>query len=166
MFKLVDSFESAKAAIVRFNAELDREPALADRLGLAHAFYVTQNADDKPIFAFSKFVGYDGLTASSYLKNYGSLTGIDTEQVLKKWFEELKTGTTGYNEHYEKLQSWLAEFGKKPRGGKTHNVRIMVPRPEYTRDANGNDDRRLIELMIAVADMLSTEQRLQLRAAL
>jgi hypothetical protein len=166
MFKLVDSFESAKAAIIKFNDELKREPALADRLGLAHAFYVTQDSTGKPIFAFSKFVGYDGLTASSYLKNYGSLTGIDTEHVLKKWFEELTLGTAAYNEYHGKLQSWLASFGKKPRGGKTHTVRIMVPRPGCSTKVAKGEDRRIVELLIAVAEMLSTEQRLQLRAAL
>jgi hypothetical protein len=43
----------------------------------------------------------------------------------------------------------------------------MVLRPEYRKtNSQTDEDRRLLELMLAVADLLPAKQRLELRAAL
>lgn len=166
MPNLVTRLDSALDAIRTLNENLHQHPELADRLGQAHAFYVLDDGD-KPLFGFSKFVGYEGLTPEGYLRDYKSLDGRNTEHALSKWFEELRFGTPAYEELFEQLTDWLAEFGKRPRGGDSQKVRLMVLRPEY-RKANSqtDEDRRLLELMLAVADLLPAKQRLELRAAL
>jgi len=166
MPNLVTKLDSALSAIGTLNASLHDHPELADRLGQAHAFYVLEN-EEKPLFGFSKFVGYDGLTPEDYLRDYKALDGRNTEHALSRWFEELRFGTPAYEELFEQLTEWLAEFGKRPRGGKSQKVRLMVLRPEYRETtASNGDDRRLLELMLAVADLLPANQRLELRAAL
>ncbi len=107
------------------------------------------------------------LDPRGYLRDYKSLDGRNTEHALSKWFEELRFGTPAYEELFEQLTDWLSEFGKRPRGGDSQKVRLMVLRPEY-RKANSqtDEDRRLLELMLAVADLLPAKQRLELRAAL
>lgn len=165
--KLAQSLDSVLDAIRRLNAELDNHPELADRLALAHAFYVLERESESPIFGFSKFVGYEKLSAEQYLNNYTELDGRNTEHALKPWFDEVRPGTPEYVRLYSELEAWLNQYGKRPRGGEAQKVRIMVVRPEL-RDAqpSTSEDRRLLELLLAVSDLLPVTQRHELRAAL
>jgi len=166
MPNLVNKLDSALDAIRKLNENLHEYPELADRLGQAHAFYVLEDGG-KPLFGFSKFVGYEGLTPEAYLRDYKSLDGRNTEHALSKWFEELRFGTPAYEELFTQLTDWLAEFGKCPRGGASQKVRLMVLRPEFRKSTSkADEDRRLLDLLLAVADLLPANQRLELRAAL
>jgi hypothetical protein len=61
----------------------------------------------------------------------------------------------------------LSEYGKRPRVGENQKTRLMVLRSELQADRRAPaDDRRLLNLLIVVADLLPIEQRHQLRAAL
>lgn len=165
--KLAQSLDSVLDAIRRLNVDLNNHPELADRLGLAHAFYVLEQDGEAPLFGFSKFVGYEKLSAEQYLNNYGNLDGRNTEHALKPWFEEVRPGTPDYARLYSELEQWLDQYGKRPRGGEAQKTRIMVIRPELRETSVGTtEDRRLLELMLAVADMLPVSQRHELRAAL
>lgn len=166
MPNLVTSLDSALAAIKTLNGSLHEYPELADRLGQAHAFYVLEG-DEGPSFGFSKFVGYEGLTPDDYLRDYKSLDGRNTEHALSKWFVELRFGSPAYEDLFKQLSEWLGTFGKRPRGGEAQKVRLMVVRPEFREAASSEgEDRRLLQLMLAVADLLPANQRLELRAAL
>lgn len=165
--KLAKSLGSVLDAIRRLNVELENHPELADRLGLAHAFYVLERESESPLFGFSKFVGYEKLSAEQYLTNYGELDGRNTEHALKPWFDEVRHGTPEYARLYSELETWLDKYGKRPRGGEAQKVRIMVVRPELRETQPGrSEDRRLLELLLAVADLLPVTQRHELRAAL
>ena len=165
--KLAQSLDSVLDAIRRLNAELDNHPVLADRLGLAHAYYVLEQDGKAPLFGFSKSVGYERLSAEQYLNNYAELDGRNTEHALKPWFDEVRTGTPEYARLYSELEAWLDQYGKRPRGGKAQKVRIMVVRPELREVQPGtSEDRRLLELLLAVSDLLPVTQRHELRAAL
>lgn len=167
MFKLVTTLDAALAGITRLNDSLDKHPELADRLGQAHAYYVLEGSDEEPLFGFSKFVGYEQMTAEMYLRDYKILDGRNTEHALSKWFEEVRPGSPAYKELFAQLSDWLAQYGKRPRGGKSQQVRLMVVRPEFRgRSETAKEDRRLLDLLIAVADSLPTNQRHELRAAL
>ena len=166
MQKLVASLDAAVSGIEKLNDELPNYPGLADRLGQAHAFYVLERDGREPKFGFSKFVGYDSLHPAEYLRDYKALDGRNTEHALKPWFEELTPGTTAYKRLFDKLSDWLASYGKKPRAGAQQQVRIMVVRPELRNPPAISEDRRLLELLLTVADLLPTTQRLELRSAL
>lgn len=167
MANLASNLASVQDSIKRLNVSLPDHPELVGRLGQAHAFYVLEQGDDEPLFGFSKFVGYDGLTPESYLKNYKSLDGRNTEHALTQWFEEVRYGSPTYDELFEKLRTWLAQYGKRPRGGAAQKTRIMVVRPKYQNSTDDkSEDRRVLELLIAVADTLPANQRHELRAAL
>jgi hypothetical protein len=167
MSKLVSDIDSALAGIRSFNSHLPNFPLLADRLGQAHAFYVIEQENGEPLFAFSKYVGYDKITPEIYLRDYKELDGRNTEHALSKWFEEVRLGTPAYNELITKLTDLLSFYGKRPRSGKSQQVRLMVVRPEYReKDLPQDHDRKLLELLIAVANTLPTSQRHVLRASL
>lgn len=165
--KLARTLNSVFDAIQRLNDEIDSHPELADRLGLAHAFYVLEREGEPPLFGFSKFVGYENLTPEQYLDNYSKLDGRNTEHALKPWFDEVRNGSPEYSRLYADLEAWLEKYGKHPRGGDAQKVRLMVVRPEFREvRSDAKEDRRLLDLMLAVSDLLPASQRHELRAAL
>lgn len=168
MFKLARTHTEVLEAIRLLNSEIKNYPDLASRLGQAHAYYVAEEEIDKPMFGFSKFVGYSKMTPKQYLENYKALNGLNTEHALSEWFEEIKLNSPHYNLMYAKLSDWLDQFGKKPRRGLNQQVRLMVLKPnlrENQRYATTDDDA-LLALLIKVAERLPLKQRLQLREAL
>lgn len=167
MAMLVGSLNEVAKGIETLNDSLPHHPLLADRLSQAHAYYVIDGPDREPLFGFSKFVGYAGMTAPEYLANYKKLDGRNTENVLVKWFEELKYGSSNYNALRVKLDGWLQQYGQRPREGAKQKVRIMVLRPEFLDELHpSSQDRKLLELLMAVADQLPISQRHELRASL
>lgn len=161
--QLVTTPKEAIDNIDRLQFELDSSPELAGRLGQAHAYYVDDRGADGPLFGFSKFVGYVGLDAEAYLSGAKERSGTNTEHALSAFFEELPQGSKLYKFHYVKLTEWLARYGKSPR----KDVRLMVLKPEHRGEVQEDDtDRRLLDLMISVADLLPAQQRQELRARL
>jgi len=81
--KLVTKAHQIFDNIANFSRELAKSPELAGRLGLVHAWYIDARDTDRPIFGFSKFIGYDTITATTYLREYKNLNGRNTEWALK-----------------------------------------------------------------------------------
>tara|TARA_R110002072_G_scaffold301584_1_gene481644 strand:- start:307 stop:807 length:501 start_codon:yes stop_codon:yes gene_type:complete len=166
MPKLVSKLDSVVAGIKTLNKHVSNNRELANRLGHAHAFYVLEEGS-KSLFGFSKFVGYENMSPETYLRDYKQLDGRNTELRLSTWFEEVRYGSPAYEELRENLTDWLAQYGKRPREGKNQKVRLMVLRPEFRMlKGEPKEDRRLLDLMLAVADILPADQRHELRAAL
>lgn len=147
--------------IERLSQELSNSTDLVDRLGLVHAWYIDDRNPEKPLFGFSKFIGYEGLNAEDYINNSKKLDGRNTEWALKEYCEELQPNSPQYNDFHDQLTVWLAGFGKKPRS----KVRLMVLKKEAIETFE-TDDRRLLELMKVVADLLPLHQRHELRSQL
>ena len=158
---LITTKEQVFKNIKRLKKALDDSPELVGRLGFVHAWYVDTRDQDHPRFGFSKFIGYKSLDAQSYLENSNELDGRYTEWALADFFEELRPGSSSFEKYYDALVEWLSGFGKTPR----KTVRLMVLKPSMAEAAAG-EDRRLLELMIAVADLLSVDQRHELRSKL
>ncbi len=163
--QLINSYEDAVRSIENLNKHLESHPSLADRLSLAHAYYVVGHDGPSPMFGFSKFVGYKDLSPADYLENYRNLDGRDTELALEPFFEQLNSDSGEYARLHEKLAEFLWRFGKRPRGGNKHQVRIMIPSAPHIATSHG-EDRRLLELIFAVSEMLPATQRHELRARL
>ena len=79
----------------------------------------------------------------------------------KKFCAELRPGSRQYKAYHDKLTDWLAEFGKTPR----NPVRLMILKPNLEH-VDETEDRRLLDLLTAVADILPLDQRLELRSRL
>ncbi len=158
--KLITNADQVFENIERLNAELGKEPEISKHFSFVHAWYISLSDPEKPMFGFSKFIGYEELDAAMYLKQYKNLDGRNTEWALKDFSEELHPESPQFEVYYKKLTEWLAELGKTPR----NRVRLMIvtARPE----ARETGDRRLLDLLTAVADMLPLEQRHELRSLL
>lgn len=160
--KLVSSGKEVIDNIASLQHALQTSDELVDRLAFVHAFYVDDRDKDDLKFGFSKWVGYHDLDADTYLADYKSLNGRSTEAALAEFFEELSPSSPAYRKYHEVLVNWLDGFGKRPR----KSVRLMVLRPDHAIEAPAGEDRRLLDLLLAVADLLPVEQRHELRAKL
>lgn len=145
----------AHEAICRFEDELERNPELADRLAYARSWYAIEN-DTSGSWKFgpSKFVGYEGLDAESYLRlsNVG-LDGKVTEHQLRRWFVELPTEDELHATLVDGLTDLLARYSKTP----SMLMRISVPRDFYERHLEPTDSKALRELLRTVARSLLSE---------
>lgn len=157
--KLITTQEQVYANMDRLNHELAISQQLADRLGLVHAWYVDARDPSFPKFGFSKFIGYVGLDHGSYLAQYKNLNGRNTEWALKQFADELTMDSPQYDEYHQKLADWLSDFGKSPR----NPVRLMILKSN-TLHSETPEDRRLLELVLAVVDLLPLHQRHELRS--
>lgn len=159
--RLITKAQQVFENMANFSRELATSPELADRLGLVHAWYIDTRNTKHPTFGFSKFIGYEGLTAATYLRDYKNLNGRSTEWALKDFCEELHPNSRPYAAYHAQLTDWLAGYGKTPR----NPVRLMVLKapPEHDTEAQ---DRRLLDLLAAVADLLPLDQRHELRSRL
>ena len=99
MPKLIDNAVQAIENIRRYQAELKREDhwsnELVRRMTNARKWYAVESENGTWLFGPSKFIGYVGLTAETYVrmsaKDYqpaeGRLHGWKTEACLRDWFE-------------------------------------------------------------------------------
>jgi len=159
--KLVTKAHQVFENIANLSRELAESPELANRLGLVHAWYIDARHPDRPVFGFSKFIGYENLAVATYLREYRNLNGRNTESALKEFCEELHPDSRRYEEYHEKLADWLAGFEKTPR----NPVRLMILISDSQKEGEV-EDRRLLELLAAVADLLPLGQRHELRSRL
>jgi uncharacterized protein (DUF433 family) len=132
---LIDRPDEAATNIFTFESELkngsDASLQLRGRLGQFHAFYAMKDSDGAWKFGPSKFVGYRNNSAENYMKNAGrdredapkgGADGRQTERRLAKWFVEVDRRSKLGRELFEKLDSFLSEFGGAARKGVRLNV--------------------------------------------
>lgn len=166
VMQLVSNVGQIQANMKRLSEGLNCSPDLAKHFGFAHTWYVDAQDPEEPIFGFSKFVGYEGVDAATYLNQYRILNRRNTELALKAFCEELEPDSPQFEAYHAKLTEWLAKFGKNPR----NPVRLMVLKSEPQHDDGAEDhsaeDRRLLELLVAIADLLPLNQKHELRSRL
>ena len=131
MPELVDSAAQAVENIRRYQAEIEKSAALVGRMPYVRGWYAVESNDGTWLFAPSKFIGYVGLTAETYVEMSprayrplkDRLDGRMTEPVLERWFEPPM-------HHADELERALRSFLKTPRFGRTvepnANARISV----------------------------------------
>jgi hypothetical protein len=157
--KLVQSAKDAVHNIEAFQSELKQSKELQSRVAYSRAWYAIKKGSGW-IFAPSKFIGYEGMTAGEYMGPNEDRDGRKTEVQLQDWFEQ-PSDPDLKQELQEALADFLARYGKTP----SRKTRINVLR-EGTCPAGESDEQRLVDLLVAVSRMLSPEQRRVLRARL
>ena len=153
-------------AIFRFSDEVGRSPALAGRLAYARAWYAAQSRDGKWHFGPSKFCGYEGLDANSYVDlSRGHLDGRVCELQLQRWFHEVDPGSEMYGVLSSELSAFLAQYGKAPSRKMRINVRNEIHDDQVPLGIDG-DKTALVDLIVAVASLLSSSELDALRKRL
>lgn len=99
--------------IRRFEAELDRSSNLAGIMSYGRAWYACR-AGRSWSLGPSKFVGYAGNDAKTYLSTHRERDGRLTERILSQWFEEVSSGSPIYEELHSCLKVLFAKHNKSP----------------------------------------------------
>ncbi len=156
MTRLVDSPAQAIENIHRYQIEIRSSRELARRMTSAHAWYAVESDDGAWLFGPSKFIGYVGLTAETYLtmsaRHYepaeDRLDGRKTEPVLRRWFEP---STRNGDVLRDSLRSFLTECQQHARPNA--KARVCVLKKEFVsvldaRSAHSGGDRICIDQAI------------------
>ena len=123
--RLITNPETAIEGIQRFHESLEKNPnhPIVEKLPRFRAWYKAEDANGRPIFGPSKFIGYAGMTIDEYaaLKGHG-LDGRQTENALRHWFDE-PAESPKKDELEDALHDFLDQFGKRPSIG--HRISIL-----------------------------------------
>jgi hypothetical protein len=140
---LVASPDEARAAILAFEAELVRSPALAARLAYPRAWLAVKTGEGWR-YAFALWAGYRGLTAESYLAVSPHLDGRRADAALAPWFAPV-SDPRRIEKHDRRLRALFARAGAA--GAPNARLRFLEPvEATPTKDA----DRAMVDLLEAV----------------
>lgn len=115
MNQLASSTDSVRDAICRYNKELKQCRDLVKRMPLVRSWYAIQEDDGNWKFGPSKWVGYEGLDANTYLNQSNrTLDGRETEARLREWFRKVKRTEKLYGHLSMSLTAFLANYDKSP----------------------------------------------------
>lgn len=138
--ELVGSLDQVIENIHRYQAELRKEPQLAEHMKQVHVWYAFMSDEGTWIFAPSKFVGYAKNTARDHLVRGRLRDGRRTEAVLKSWFEVVPPDTRRAAEVGGALREFLRSFGhSEPR----RNARICILRHDSSHAADIDVQERI-----------------------
>ncbi len=152
---LVGSAADAVANIHRFASDFERNPALQERVTLAHDWYAVRGEGGEWVFGFSKFVGYRDNSAARYLRmSQNGTDGRNTEKRLQNWFTPVDLHSAVGRELHERLSDFLALKGRMPRKA----IRISVLSTELGKipDAPSQQDDAAADLL----SRISTDPRI------
>lgn len=88
------------------------EGSLRTMIAYVRHWYAAKAADGSWLFGPSKFIGYAGITASTYEQMHEELDGRVTEGALKEWFIELPAGDAFEAVLRKELRRFIATHGK------------------------------------------------------
>ena len=146
---LVESPAQAIENIRRYQTEIKRGTRLSDtlveRMTNVRKWYAVESGDGTWLFAPSKFIGYVGLTAETYVEMSARgyepaadrLDGKETERVLQQWFEPAAHRA---DELENALRRLLVDEHKRPRPNA--EAEILVLRDAYTHFARSQPARQ------------------------
>jgi hypothetical protein len=153
MIRPIVSIDQMIANIQRYNEDL---ATVADRLPYARAWYALRVGKGW-LFGPSKFIGYQGLSAKTYIerdKEKMPLDGRVTESILQQWSDLVENGDPRHNQLHTALNELCARFGKKPNS----LTRISVIRTgDQSAEAPSSDE--LVALLAAVFRGLTPAQK-------
>lgn len=116
MRKLVSSRDQVAANIRRFADEIAGSAEMQSRLSQVHIWYALRLPGDTWAFGPSKFVGYQDNSFKKYLETYrANADGGETEKALDALSIEVKSGGRLERELTRALESFLDQWGRKPR---------------------------------------------------
>ena len=101
-------------SIIQLNKELPHNKQLQERLGRGKHFcvYITQG---KNLFGWSRFVGYQEMTAEKYLTQYKLLTAENTVFSKISGIREIPQKNPQYKRLYGELVNWMKPYSKSPQ---------------------------------------------------
>lgn len=164
MASIVSTVGQVVVNIRNFRSEAERSRALRDRLPYARAWYAVRNDAGGWDFGPSKYVGYRGMDADTYLEEAEQNDGRRTEAQLRRWFAVVDIESELFSELSEALTDFLADLGKAPSTA----VRISVLESELEGHESVEHDPNdaIVDLILTVTRNLPAEHQQRVRAGL
>ncbi|TNC72374.1 hypothetical protein [Rubellimicrobium roseum] len=142
---LVTSLAEAREATLAFEPELRRSPALAGRLAYARA-WIAVKAEGEWRYAFSRWAGFRGLDAASYLAVSERLDGRKSDAALAAWFAPVQDPKR-QAKHLRRLREMFLRHGQtQPPNARTRVLEIAVVEAGQEKA----EDKALVDLLVAV----------------
>ena len=156
--ELVSSLSQVAENIQTYSRAIKRSPELAARMSRHSAWYALRDAKGQWLFGPSKFIGYLGIDAESYLGRYERRHGSRTEGVLEQWFVEVEPDSRLGRELYSQLELFTSHFGKRPK----KDFRISVAADEIGSEVPAKtSDRRSDERIVSDAGICGGRPRIR-----
>lgn len=127
-FPVIQSLAEARKQVERYQIEIGRSRALAERMSRTHQWYGIRSADGGWLFAPSKFVGHPFKDAQDYLEHSGGggqANGRATEAALKRWRVQPPVSISGLVS--EALDDFVAHHDARRRLGGTGDEIWLLP---------------------------------------
>lgn len=161
MAKLINSPEDAVEGIKTFNEELKKSLGLQERLAYVRSWYAIKT-ENGWAFGPSKFIGYQGLSADTYLTV--RLDGRKTEAQLANWFQAVDETTALFDELEDALVDYLEGYGKEP--SRISRISVIDSSWDASLDDGDENDRnaKIVDLLVEVARTLPAPYLRSLRA--
>jgi hypothetical protein len=106
------------------------------------------------MFAPSKFVGYHGMTAEIYGRNYNKeMDGRETEVAIKDMIRAIPKNDPGFHAARDQLFDFCAKFGKKPNG--RCRISLLLDKDHKEEESPA----KIVELLVAVYKTLPASQQ-------
>lgn len=90
---LVDSLDQALENIACYQDEVQKEPRLTKGMTRVRAWYAHRSDDGTWLFGPSRFIGYAGGNTEAYLSETLNRNSLQTEAVLREWFDIVPPAT-------------------------------------------------------------------------
>ena len=143
--RLVASLAEARAAVLSFEPELRRSPALAARLAYARA-WIAIKSEGEWRYAFSRWAGVRGLDAATYLSVSERLDGRKSDAALAAWFAPVQDPKR-QAKHMKRLREMFLRHGQgQPPNARSRILEVAVVEPGQERA----EDKALVDLLVAV----------------
>lgn len=171
MRRIVSTPAEAFHNITRFEAEVEKSAELRDRLPYARAWYAYRESrlgggNTSWSFGPSKFVGYEGLDAETYLKDAQEIDGRQTEAQLRSFFTIVDPTHPQYAELRSALVAFLAKYGKVPSTKTRINIYRGIKRVFPTEQSADNAHAQLVRVIVAAAATLPSEHLKEVHEAI
>lgn len=156
----VSSLDEAFDGIRMFQTAI-ADPGMVEIASTYRAWYAIKEADGRVLLAPSKFIGYKGFTAQTYLQVNGVANGRQTEGVLGRWFQMPDAASEEFL--MQELAKLLGRFGKRPnklaRVSTINGIALMSG--EVVQEAT--EGIGSLEAMMTFYRMLSADEQREFR---
>ena len=163
MVKLANSVECVQNNINEYWETAHQHPDLIKDAARVKKWKAYRTNKGEWRFGPSRFVGYNEMTADKYVKRKkrgadGGLNGTETEAHLRKWTENVPSGSRLYHQLHDALADFLAEVPLKVGSGASFSL-LTVESSGYDLDPLGStDDEAEVDALVTLSKRLNSVQ--------
>ncbi len=143
---VVTSRQQVLENIAVYHRAVASAAGLQNRIGRHKSWYAAKGAGGNWVFGPSKFIGYAGNDAATYLETYDRMDGRESEAILREWFAPVMPQSDLGMELKASFQQFAAGFGKRPNESWRVSIAIEMP---ATSGSQSDEAARLMSRVVS-----------------